>query len=94
MKKLYLLCKYKTTKQQKLTAQTQQAFETLVKQNEEFVLPMQQSMNFVTFKILCIVFTDEMRFLSITRVEVSPPFNAKLCKISGECANFCKISGD
>ena len=29
-----------------------------------------------------------------TRVEVSPPFNAKLCMMSGECENFCKISGE
>ena len=29
-----------------------------------------------------------------TRVEVSPPFNAKLCKLSGECGNFCKINGE
>ena len=29
-----------------------------------------------------------------TRVEVSLPFNAKLCKISGECGKFCKISGE
>ena len=27
------------------------------------------------------------------RVEMSPPFNAKLCKISGECGKFCKERG-
>ena len=27
-------------------------------------------------------------------VEVSPLFNAKICKKSGECGNFCKISGE
>ena len=29
-----------------------------------------------------------------TRVEVSPPVNAKLCSISDECGLFCKISGE
>ena len=32
--------------------------------------------------------------LLLTRVQRSPPFNAKLCKISGECGKFCKISGE
>ena len=29
-----------------------------------------------------------------TMVEVSPPFNAKLFKLSAECEKFCKISGE
>ena len=28
--------------------------------------------------------------LKITRLEVSLLFNAKLCKISGECGKFCR----
>ena len=30
--------------------------------------------------------------LKTTRVEVSPPFKAKLYKIRGECEKFCNIS--
>ena len=40
------------------------------------------------------LFTFKYLVLLETRVEVSPPFNAKLRKISGECGNFCKISGE
>ena len=47
--------------------------------------------------ITCLQFTDyipqRMRGMA-TRAEVSPPFNAKLCKISDECGQFCKIGGE
>ena len=33
-------------------------------------------------------------YKKFTRVEVSPLINAKLCKISGECGQFSKISGE